>query len=86
MEGWDQLYGVLVVWVLPIVVTGATWLREIPIDKLTCADRPVGGWKRPRAWATLGGPVASGGGVVWLAAAVLGSGHGLGRRDEAIRR
>jgi hypothetical protein len=66
-----MLYGVLVVWVLPIVVTGATWLREIPIDKLIRADRPVGGWKRPRAWTMLGGPVASGGGVVWLAAAVL---------------
>src|SRR6266568_6457399 len=36
-------------------------LREIPIDELTCADCPVGGWWRPRAWATLGGtgrPVA----------------------------
>jgi hypothetical protein len=28
MEGWGQLYGVLVVWVLPIVVTGATRLRR----------------------------------------------------------
>src|SRR6266545_1136940 len=43
------------------LAAGCHPLREIPIDELTCADCPVGGWWRPRAWATLGGtgrPVA----------------------------